>query len=236
MLKKYTLIDKQFGHIYVSLNPRARRITTSWKADGVHVTAPPTVGQDLIWKIVDDNRERIAKGLQRVAPKPIDLDYAIDAPHFKLRVKDNSIHPDKIYFTYQEGVVTLSCPPRTDFHHPALQERLRKGITVMMRRVGKLYLLPRLDELARVHGLTYAGGKISSSQGRWGSCSGRRHINLSCYLLLLPSHLIDYVILHELTHTEEMNHSQRFWKRLDELCGGQCEEWREEMKRYRPEI
>ena len=72
--------------------------------------------------------------------------------------------------------------------------------------------------LAAEHGFKFNGVKIQSSQTRWGSCSRVNSINLSLYMLLLPKHLIEYVILHELCHTVEHNHSERFWALLQRVA------------------
>lgn len=74
--------------------------------------------------------------------------------------------------------------------------------------------------------------KINSSKHRWGSCTSKRNINLSLYLMMLPEHLINYVILHELTHTIELNHGQRFWQILDQLCDGKAAELNDECSNF----
>ena len=73
---------------------------------------------------------------------------------------------------------------------------------------------------------------IHKTRGRWGSCSSRGNINLSLYLLLLPHHLQDLVMHHELTHLVEMNHSPRFHALLDEAVGGREAEYEAELKRF----
>ncbi len=76
-------------------------------------------------------------------------------------------------------------------------------------------LLPiRLAELAEKHGFEYRSVKIKQLKGRWGSCSQYKDIVLNCYLMQLPWELIDYVILHELTHTRVLAHGAPFWEEL----------------------
>ena len=66
------------------------------------------------------------------------------------------------------------------------------------------------------------GVSIRASRTKWGSCSGCNHISLSLFLMTLPEHLRDYVIIHELCHTVHHNHSPRFHALVDRLVGG-CE-------------
>lgn len=99
-----------------------------------------------------------------------------------------------------------------------------------LRNKASAYLPDRLKELAGIHGFAFRQIKISSSRGRWGSCSSKLNINLSFFLMLLPKHLIDYVILHELCHTREMNHGAAFWLLMDEVTGGKAAQLRRELK------
>ncbi len=77
--------------------------------------------------------------------------------------------------------------------------------------------------------------KINKSRTRWGSCSSKKVINLSYYCLFLPEHLIDFVILHELSHTIKMNHGEGFWKLLDSVSGGKAKELTQELKSFKTE-
>ncbi|MCC8146393.1 MAG: M48 family metallopeptidase [Bacteroidales bacterium] len=97
---------------------------------------------------------------------------------------------------------------------------------------AKNYLPEKLKSLAITHGFEYRKVKISKSRTRWGSCSSKATINLSFYLILLPKHLIEYVLLHELCHTVEMNHGPDFWKLLDKHTGGKAKELRKELRQY----
>ena len=66
--------------------------------------------------------------------------------------------------------------------------------------------------------------------------SAQGNINLSYYLVLLPKHLIDYVLLHELAHTREMNHGERFWDLLDRMTDGKAQALRAELRKYQTKI
>jgi predicted metal-dependent hydrolase len=73
----------------------------------------------------------------------------------------------------------------------------------------------RLGTLAKRHGFTYQRVYIRRQRTRWGSCSAQNNISLNIRLVTLPEPLMDYVILHELTHTRVKNHSAAFWQELD---------------------
>ena len=87
------------------------------------------------------------------------------------------------------------------------------------RSAARNLLIDRLQHLAQQHGFTYNKVYIRNQKTRWGSCSDQNNISLNVNLVRLSDELIDYTILHELVHTREKNHGERFWRRLDELVG-----------------
>lgn len=101
-----------------------------------------------------------------------------------------------------------------------------------LRKEAKNYLPRRIAELAYMFDFHYSGLKIQSSRTRWGSCSGTNNINLSLFLMRVPEHLIDYVILHELCHTVHHDHSPRFWALMDKVTQGQAKQMRKELAKY----
>lgn len=101
-----------------------------------------------------------------------------------------------------------------------------------LRKQAKLILPPRLQALAAARGLRFQKLSIHKSRTRWGSCSSKGNISLSLYLMLVPHHLQDYVMQHELTHLIEMNHSPRFWALLDEVTEGKSLQYRRELRQF----
>ena len=103
----------------------------------------------------------------------------------------------------------------------------------MLRRKAQSILPERLKKLADLHSFSYSSVKIRKSRCRWGSCSVKKNINLSFYLMLLPDHLIEYVMLHELCHTVQMNHSPVFWALLNKYTQNRAIELRNELRNYK---
>jgi predicted metal-dependent hydrolase len=87
----------------------------------------------------------------------------------------------------------------------------RRALRRWLLRQGQVHLPPRLAEVSRGCGLPYARSTVRLARSRWGSCSRGAAISLNARLLLLPSAVLDYVLVHELCHTREPNHSPAFW-------------------------
>ena len=100
------------------------------------------------------------------------------------------------------------------------------------RREARSYLPERTAALAQEHGLSYNKVFIKRLKSKWGSCSNKKNINLNLYLMALPDHLIDYIILHELAHTIEPNHGPGFWRLLDGLTQGKAKQFDKEIKKH----
>lgn len=76
---------------------------------------------------------------------------------------------------------------------------------------AKKHIVERLRELNKFYNFSYVRISVKDHSSRWGSCSAKKNLNFNYRLYFLPPELADYVIVHELCHLEELNHSRRFW-------------------------
>lgn len=160
----------------------------------------------------------------------IDYGYSISTDIFTVDLKEGTRSG---YFMRQApGHATVVCPPGTDFYCAERQAMLGRAIVEAMRKEVKLTVVPRLQELSASTGITYNRSFVRQSHTNWGSCSSNGNINLSVFLMALPSRYIDYVLLHELCHRREMNHGSRFWALLDSFTAGQAKRLRKDMNEY----
>jgi predicted metal-dependent hydrolase len=104
---------------------------------------------------------------------------------------------------------------------------LREAIEADLRAVAKAELGPRLRQLASAHGLDVRGTSIRNQRSRWGSCARNGHIALNFRLVQMPDEVRDYVLVHELMHLRQQNHSRRFWRLVEAACPAfrEAERW-----------
>ena len=95
---------------------------------------------------------------------------------------------------------------------------LRDAVETMLHRLAKVELPEATFRMAKIHGFNPGRVTIRSQKTRWGSCSSTGAISLNWRLIQVPAFVRDYVILHELVHLDQLDHSTRFWERLAKIC------------------
>ena len=82
---------------------------------------------------------------------------------------------------------------------------------------ARMIIAERVDHWAGANGLSYTTLRITSARTRWGSCSSKGSLNFSWRLVLAPLEVIDYVVVHELAHLKQRNHSRAFWAEVETM-------------------
>jgi predicted metal-dependent hydrolase len=112
---------------------------------------------------------------------------------------------------------------------------IRSAVEAHLMSIAGRELPARLLELAALHGLRISRAAVRNQKSRWGSCSPRGVITLNWRLIQMPPAVAEYVLLHELMHLRQANHSRRFWREVERVCAT----WRESerwLRRHGREI
>lgn len=218
------------GNIVVVENVRARRVTMRVR-DGVIVASIPVgMNVDELAAIIDENEKKLHTLKQKAIPTLLlRCGYEKSSNGLTIRIVEHSEKSTLV--RYRDNVLSIVCPHNSDYNSKELQTKIKVGLERGLKYYGKHFLPGKVNQLAKQHNIEIKEVKVTGSRSKWGSCNSKRIINLSCFSLLLPPHLLDYLILHELTHTFEMNHSSRFYAKLNQLCGGKHEMLKKELKR-----
>jgi predicted metal-dependent hydrolase len=131
---------------------------------------------------------------------------------------------ERVPFLLSDTIVTFGA---ASMARPKDGQSLRDAFEARLRAIATAELPARCTDLARQHGLAVSRVTIRNQRSRWGSCSSRGAIALNWRLVQMPADVSDYVILHELMHLKQPNHSRRFWKEVAAVCDGwrAAEQW-----------
>ena len=94
------------------------------------------------------------------------------------------------------------------------QEKYTEPELKALREQARVLVTQSVQHYAPLVGVSYKQITIRTQHTRWGSCSSKGNLNFNCLLALVPREVLDYVVVHELCHRKEMNHSDRFWNEV----------------------
>ena len=97
-------------------------------------------------------------------------------------------------------------------------EKLTREKVIALAEEALKIIPARVEYFAKVIGVTYGKITIRNQKTRWGSCSSKGNLNFNCLLMLAPPEVLDYVVVHELCHRKQMNHSKAFWAEVEKVC------------------
>jgi predicted metal-dependent hydrolase len=136
------------------------------------------------------------------------------AYHFRFK-PDSRITRPVGRLMHGEAVVTY--PQSLDPSNAAVQKAAQSVGIRALRSQAETLLPQRLSALAIEHDFSYRSVSIKQLKSRWGSCDAEKNIVLNLFLMQLPWNCIDYVLLHELTHTTILHHGSKFWTAMERV-------------------
>lgn len=240
--QKTFLIDEVLGKYEVRDSKRCKSLLVKINIDGSFIVCKnPNVSLPTVITTITRMRKRIIASREKQAKKPRpqkriftpDSHYIIGGFTLEMRpIKESAIYQ---YFTCGKTFV-VCYPAYLDPTSKDVQDFARQAISVLVKNVAPAILRARIEYWAYRLGLQYTEVVIRSMKTRWGSCSSKGRICLNSTLILLPNELIDLVIVHELCHLMEFNHSKHFHELVDQALGGKESQYREALKRHDIEI
>jgi len=196
----------------------ARNYRLTLKRDGTAVATIPARGSEReARRFVEEHREWLERARERQRHRPRGAEVWTVGTHVLWRGEMCEVR------VAADGDKPQVCLASDVFRVARLEGDLRPTLEAHFGRRAKIELPARTWELAAVTGVEVKQVTVRNQRSRWGSCSANGTISLNWRLGQTPDSVRDYIIYHELMHLREMNHSERFWARVEEVCPG----WRE---------
>ena len=206
---------------------------------GVKVSVPKNISFKIAQKLVVSKMDWIKNAKKKV--KVIEEGYTFFTENTEFVILNNviKIRPhlsDRMKIRYLTNEIVINYPAKIEIDSDVVQTEIRKNIEKILRKEAKIHLTQRVDFFANRFQLQYSKIFFKAAKTRWGSCSATNNINLNIHLMRLPTNLIDYVIIHELAHIKEKNHSKKFWSLVDKYTNGKGKIWDRQLNNFTPKI
>lgn len=229
-----SITDGEFGEIIIRRSPRATAVKLRIAPNGrLRISMPTLAPLFLAKQLIKSNRDQLREILKKHDPiQAYHHGKQIGKSH-KIVVVDSENDTTTVSKKGLDIVVNLGFEDSLNDTH--VIRMVRDESIKALRLEAKSYLPHRLKHIASKHGFSYTKIRFSHSGGRWGSCNTHGTISLNIALMKLPFEIIDYVLIHELSHTVQMNHSQDFWN-VVAICDPNYKQNRKILKSHSPTI
>ena len=226
-----TITDSEFGEITVTRRALASRVSLRIAPNGrIRITIPLHAPLASAKLLIKRSRRSIQKLIaEQQGDFPYSTSQQIGKSH-NLLVEQG----EPAVKTVGTSII-INARDDQDFADPIFQQSIRDHVVKALRKEAKSYLPRRLKFLAEQHDFHYDKTRLTHSSSRWGSCSSNGTISLNIALMNLPFELLDYVLIHELCHTRQMNHSQAFWCEVAAI-NPRYKQHRTALKKYTPHV
>lgn len=228
-----TITDNEFGAITLRRSTQSRSIRIRVAPNGtLRISMPLYTPTLYVRRVIAKSRPSLRKLLdEHNASSLIYSDGEPVGKSHRIVTRPGT----RLNVSRKKQVITVELPQGLTTEDGLVRDAIRPIVIDALRLEAKSYLPKRIDYLAEKYGFYYQKLRFSHAGSRWGSCSTNGTISLNIALMKLPFELIDYVLIHELAHTKEMNHSTSFWQ-LVETADPEYKSHRKELKKQSPSL
>ncbi|MFW6029301.1 MAG: M48 family metallopeptidase [Halanaerobiales bacterium] len=199
---------------------------------GVLVRSPENLSEDKIHKVVSDKSTWILEKLDKVAEikdKPVPKEFMsgekLSYLGRKYRIKvlskiDRNLKNklSKVKVKFYKGKFIIEIPDSLhDINEEERIEAIRDELIKWYRKHAKIKIQERVDKYKGKIGIEPNIVRVKKQEKRWGSCSSKGNININWKIIMAPMSIVDYIVVHELTHLRYNNHCKDFWKSVEAI-------------------
>lgn len=208
-------VPAQAPEVIFKRSPRAEHYRLTLRRDGVPLVTIPARGNEReARRFLESHRDWLERAQQRQRRRPQPADVWVPGTHVLWR---GTLTPLRVASAGEKPAVCLAADV---FRVLRLNGDLRPTLQAHFLRLARIELPGRTWELSAVTGVEVKQVSVRNQRSRWGSCSSGGAISLNWRLVQTPDFVRDYIIYHELMHLREMNHSDRFWACVEQVCPG----------------
>lgn len=216
--------------IYKRRNNRSIRLSLSSKGE-VRVSLPHYLPYQAALSFAKTHKGWIEKHRPASSSLLKSGDRIGKAHQLRFKVVDSS----RIRISVKNSEITVHMPQGVDAFSKQAQLAAERGAKKALKLEAETLLPQRLHSLASKYEFKFNSVQVRQLSSKWGSCSQNHDITLNYYLMQLPWQMIDYVLIHELVHTEFLSHGKDFWQRFESILP-EAKKIRKLLKTYRTEV
>lgn len=223
-----TIEDLDLGTILIKPNARAKSVIARRKDGQIVLTVPSYLSLKQIEQALIALKPKLLQLPPPIIFQFVEGEQEFSTLTFTITIKQSKL--SNLYYILKDQILNISIPQDMDLGSVEIQNKIQNIVEIHLKSEAKRVFPMMIEKLANKHGFQFQTISIQKSRTRWGSCSSSQKINLSYWCMLLPQDLIEFVMLHELCHTIEMNHGPHFWNLLDKVSGGNAKSMTERLK------
>jgi predicted metal-dependent hydrolase len=210
----------------VNRTDRSKSATIKVEEGIVVVVVPRSLTQERIKKLLNDKKLWINQKIALHPQAKITSEkqyisgeaFSYLGRNYRLKVTEGELTPIKLL----QGHLTISAPKGS-----SESKLIKYALTSWFRRRAELKLREKIIRYSPIVGVETNGYKVKEFQSRWGSCTPRGRVDFNWKIIMAPNRVVDYVVIHELCHLKQHDHSPQFWKLVESIIPdyAECKEW-----------
>lgn len=179
-------------------------------AGELFVYAPKRLNIEKLKEIIDNREDWIKRKISYIKEE-------LEKNQYLLSYKDILLYGKSYSIEYSDNIKKIKIDNDKYLFPNSKKDKFLTTIKSWYKKLANQIIIPRLEQLAQSLNLSYTSAKIIDTKSKWGSCDNKRTIKINYKVIMLPHNLIDFILIHELIHLIELNHSKQYFAILSKV-------------------